>query len=100
MIKKIKWVWLINSVISEFALNRNSSNKYTNYKEKAENIYFLSELRTYFLLLDNDSFNDNIEFFNRVVNVRDKINTMFDIDIIEVLKKDRERHKYLSLKRK
>jgi len=50
--------------------------------------------------MDDDTFNSFMNVFTKTEDVFSRINSLFDIDIIELLKKDRERHKYLSLKRK
>lgn len=71
-----------------------------NYLDKSWNINIFLKIRANCLLMDNETFKSFMDVFTKTEDIFTKINTMFDIDIIEVLKKDRERHKYLSLKRK
>lgn len=91
---------LIADSIKKFTTNNifNSSG-YKNPTEIVDTIIFLIKMRACFLLMDNETFKIYIDDFARQDDLCNKINDVFGIDIIKVLKKDRGRHKYLSLKR-
>ncbi len=59
---------------------------------------FLCKMRSLFLLLNDDEFNKVYTFFcNNNWALLENVIDKFDIDIINMVKKDRERHKRLSI---
>ena len=87
----------IYKCIEEF-VSKNSLNK--NIVNYTDNIIFLVKIRTCCLLMDEETFKGFLSSFTVTSAISNLINNTFNIDILDILNKDRERHKYLSLKRK
>lgn len=80
-----------------FVKNFITSDKSLNYIERAENVKLLLKIRTCSLLMNDYTFNNFIFILKDNIIIYNKINKLINTDIVEILKKDRERHKRLSL---
>lgn len=99
--KNERGLLLIEKYITELA-KRNDIyvKKDKSYFEEVQMIRILINIRASFLLLDEDIFKEQINYINSNMKTKEGLQIAFGENILDILIKDRERHKRLSLVRR